>query len=96
MRKLKDYITSNWETLPKSSFEKEKVVIFEEIQNSNGGWGHHTYKGYGVDKNGDIVVCSSSGCSCSGSCYVSIFNYETDLDPEKIDFNSLEVHFSNY
>jgi phenylpyruvate tautomerase PptA (4-oxalocrotonate tautomerase family) len=49
---IADYIVKNWDCLPKSKFDDVTVVIFKEIKNEDWGYGHHTYEGYGVDKNG--------------------------------------------
>jgi len=77
-----DYIVKNWDTLPKSCFDEDRIVIFKEIQNWDGGYGHHNYEGIGVDKDGNVTWCYSSGCSC--------------VDPSTIDFYSLQVEFNTY
>lgn len=103
MNKIVKYIKKNWNKLPKSTFNEEEVVIFDTVENSNEGYGHHSYEGYGVDKKGNIVVCTSSGCSCSGGCgtnpLVSVGKTDERFDnynPEFIDFGSQEVTFSDY
>ena len=106
------FVRENWENLPKSSFNDEKVVIFRCIEQYDGGWGHHSYTGYGVAKNGDVVYCYSSGCSCNGHAEVDsrgplptekdlkIFSMaDGDVDPfdfSKVDFDSLVVSYSDY
>lgn len=103
---ITDYITTNWATLPKSTFNNKEVVIFETACDSDEGWGHHDYEGYGVTKDGKVVVCTSSGCSCNGDCDVSDSSLveiksTVDIDynrfnPEFIDFNKHQVEFSDY
>lgn len=105
--KLIQYISDNWSNLPKSNFNGDEVVIFHCNCDSNEGWGHHYYDGYGVDKYGRIVMCYSSGCSCTGSCgtdHVRDFKTLTvkdntpfeDINPETINYGSLQVSFSDY
>jgi hypothetical protein len=105
--KIIDYIVSNWNDLPKSQFNKDEVVIFSCTDDSNEGWGHHYYNGYGVDVEGKLVMCYSSGCSCNGSCgadHVTDFKTLTikdntlfeDINPERINFDELSVNFSDY
>lgn len=65
---INQYIKRNWNKLPKSQFNSDEVVIFQCVQHEDYGYGHHSYEGYGVNRNGDIVWCYSSGCSCNGSC----------------------------
>lgn len=60
------YIKKNWKKLPKSTFNSQEVVIFKEVKNEEYGYGHHSYEGYGVDINGTVLWCYSSGCSCNG------------------------------
>ena len=38
-----DYIVKNWDTLPKSKFDDDRIVIFKEIENDDWGYGHHSY-----------------------------------------------------
>jgi len=38
------------------------------MQNENEGWGNHSYSGLGVNQDGQIFYCFSSGCSCRGNC----------------------------
>lgn len=101
-----DYIKNNWSSLPKSKFNDLQVVIFKEVQNSDGGRGHHTYEGYGVDLNGDVVWCYSSGCSCGGSVDTEVKKdlkvftvnggVDINVDPSTVDWNSLEVEYNDY
>ena len=103
--KIVSYILANWDSLPKSTFNGDECVIFDEVYRSDSGWGNHSYEGYGVDFEGNIVRGSSSGCSCNGSCCMEPFsvelNKEQDLkfdnyNPELINFDSLQVDFSDY
>lgn len=105
MSKIQDYIKANWNTLPKSSFDEVEVVMFDTVTNEDGGYGHHSYEGYGVLQNGDLVCAHSSGCSCDGSCSTNTVAYYLDKEkslhfdnytPEEIDFGSHEVSFSSY
>ncbi len=100
------YVKRNYDKLPKSTFNKEELVIVKRINHDDGGYGHHWYQGIGVDKHGLLYWCYSSGCSCDGSCgtahkptyktlEVEGFNI-TDLDWRNIDFKSLEVGFEDY
>ena len=101
-----DYIVTNWDTLPKSKFDDVIVVIFKELQNWDEGYGHHLYEGYGVDKDGNVTWCYSSGCSCNGGpsldtkkdLKVFVVNGGIDLnvDPSTINFDSLQVEFNSY
>ena len=103
---IAEYIVNNWDSLPKSKFDDTTVVIFKEIKNEDWGYGHHTYEGYGVDKNGNVTWCYSSGCSCEGGPSTEIkkdlktftVNNGIDLnsDPSTINFNSLKVVFNSY
>ena len=93
-----DYIVNNWDTLPKSKFDDVIVVIFKELQN----WD----EGYGVDKDGNVTWCYSSGCSCSGTPQTEIkkdlktfivdSGIDLNVDPSTINFKSLEVEFTSY
>lgn len=103
--RIANFIIENWDRLPKSYFDDVEVVIFDEVYNNDSGWGHHSYEGYGVTADGRIVYCTSSGCSCSGSCDVSTSSIITvapsDISFDNyteigIDFNALEVHFTSY
>jgi len=101
-----NYIVNNWDNLPKSKFDDVTVVIFKELQNWDGGWGHHTYEGYGVDKDGNVTWCYSSGCSCDGGpstetkkdlkTFTVNSGIDLNVDPSTINFNSLEVVFNTY
>jgi len=104
--KINTYIKKNWAKLPKSTFNNEEIVIFFCVTNEDEGWGHHNYNGYGVNKEGEIYWCYSSGCSCDGSCEIE---HKKDLkqlkvegldissfDHSTIDFESLRVDFSDY
>ena len=101
-----NYIVNNWDNLPKSKFDDVIVVIFKEIQNWDEGYGHHTYEGYGVDKDGNVTWCYSSGCSCSGGPDTEIkkdlktftvdSGIDLNVDPSTINFNLLDVEFNSY
>jgi hypothetical protein len=101
------YVKKHYKTLPKSSFNSEEVVMVFVMNDSNEGWGRHSFSGYGVGKNGELYYCFSSGCSCSGSCGIehkkegSILEIEpTEFQfsdaPEKIDFAEMQVSFNDY
>lgn len=104
---VRDYVIENWDNLPHSTFNDETVVIVKEITNSDEGYGHHCYEGYGVDKEGNLKWCYSSGCSCNGSCgadhqkTAKSFDVEwpdefTAMKPEEMEFGPMEVTFSDY
>jgi hypothetical protein len=106
MSEISKYVIENWDTLPKSYFNEDEVVIIVEYNNSEEGYGHHSYSGAGIDKEGRYYYCFSSGCSCNGSC--GIDHKETlkvleisgedisSLNPEDINFDYLQVSFSDY
>lgn len=106
MSKIQEYIVKNWKTLPKSSFNDEEAVMFDTVENYDGGWGHHSYEGYGVKEDGTLISAFSSGCSCDGgSCYTSNLSYNVskesqlmfdNYEPEEIDFQAHEVCYSDY
>jgi hypothetical protein len=102
------YVVENYNSLLKSSFDGEECVIVKEIRNSNEGWGHHDYEGIGINSEGKILWCYSSGCSCNGSCGMEHKNTEkvfeldgfdlssAEINPEQLNLNSLQVEFSSY
>lgn len=103
--KIETYVKKNWDTLPKSHFNDDEVVIVQEFSNRHEGYGHHSYSGVGIDKTGEVYYCYSSGCSCSGSCGMDhaktakVLPATFDLSALKaadIDFKSIEVGFSDY
>lgn len=105
--KLVSYIKRNYDDLPKSRFDEEECVVVRENEHSDYGHGHHTYEGVGVTKEGNIVWCYSSGCSCNGTVNMEhehkttakVLQTEIDLstlDPKEIDFASLQVNFDSY
>ena len=107
MDKLKKFVKDNYETLPKSSFNKIEVVIVKEICDEDYGYGNHSYQGIGIGENNKFYWCYSSGCSCEGSCEAEVTTkafiidkgFEDDLkelNPDKIDFDSLQVSMSDY
>jgi hypothetical protein len=67
---IASYVKRNWKKLPKSTFNDDEVVIVREDCNENQGYGNHSYSGIGIDRDGFVVWCYSSGCSCHGSCGV--------------------------
>lgn len=103
--KINSYVKKNWETLPKSKFDDLEVVIVKEIRNSEEGWGHHSYEGLGVTKDGKFLWLFSSGCSCSGGPSSEDASMKSlvidgsdmqDLKWDAIDFDKLQVSFSTY
>ena len=100
------YVVENYNTLPKSSFDDEECVIVKEICNEDHGYGHHDYEGIGVNSEGKILWCYSSGCSCNGSCGMEhtltekVFEVEgfdlSQINPEEVDFERMNVSFSSY
>ena len=61
-----EYVQANYDTLGKSSFNGQEIVIVLEIRNDDEGYGNHSYGGVGVDGDGKVFYCFSSGCSCTG------------------------------
>jgi hypothetical protein len=106
---INQYIKRNWNKLPKSQFNSDEVVIFQCVQDEDYGYGHHSYEGYGVNQNGDIVWCYSSGCSCNGSCGIehkciekTVKSFIIDgidistISWKDIQFKDLQVSFYDY
>ena len=104
---IQEYVIQNWGTLPKSTFNGDEVVIIKCIRDDDYGYGHHSYEGYGIDKDGHLIWCYSSGCSCDGSCggdhQLDAKTFETSwsedftsIDPLKLDFDALQVDFKDY
>lgn len=104
-----EYVVANYDSLPKSKFDNEECVIVQEKENDNWGYGHHSYEGVGVDKEGKIMWCVSSGCSCNGSAGMSEHSDEKTIKtfivkgidlskivPKDVDFDSLVVNFESY
>ena len=106
-----EYVKENYKNLPKSTFNGDECVIIKEITNENEGWGHHSYEGIGIDVNGNLCWCYSSGCSCNGSCGmdhtqdIKFFNFDTSkedvfeintIDYNSVNFNNIQVEFSDY
>jgi hypothetical protein len=101
-----DYIVQNWNTLPKSKFDDVIVVIFKELQNWDEGYGHHSYEGVGVDVDGNVTWCYSSGCSCSGGpsteikkdlkVFIVDGGIDLNVDPSTVKWKDLEVEFTSY
>ena len=102
-----EYVKANYAELPKSNFNNDEVVLVHSTYDSDEGWGNHSYSGYGVDKEGRLYLCYSSGCSCSGSCdieheedtkklEIEETNFTNFNAPENIDFEQLAHSFSDY
>lgn len=103
--KITTYIKNNWETLPKSKFDDLELVMFHCVHESEEGWGHHSYEGFGVDKAGSCHWMFSSGCSCSGGPSERDMTHKNmivndgdilDTDCETVDFNNLKVTYNSY
>lgn len=97
--KLQTYIKKNWNRLPKSNFNDDVVVIVRCLDDRDEGWGNHYYAGIGIDKDGKVFNCTSSGCSCQGSCGISPVSDEKRAVSGlafEIDFDSLQVSFHDY
>ena len=104
---IQEYVAENWESLPKSTFNGDELVIVSEIKNEDWGYGNHSYSGVGVNKEGKLFWTYSSGCSCNGSCGM---DHKSDFKVlevqegfklptenfEKIDFSWMQVDFSDY
>lgn len=105
---ISEYVRVNWDTMVKSSFNSEELVIIKEIINDEQGYGNHSYEGYGVDKEGNLVWAYSSGCSCNGSCgtehkkesktfLIDWLDEFTSIDPYTFNFLSVNpVTFGDY
>jgi hypothetical protein len=101
-----EYVVKNYVSLPKSSFDNEECVIVKEIRNEDWGYGHHSYEGIGIDPEGRILWCYSSGCSCDGSCGMEHKNTEkvfeveefdlSKIDPLEVNFDLIQVNFRSY
>ena len=104
--KLHNYVKKNWESLPKSKFDELEVVVVKENYNNEEGWGHHSYEGIAVTKDGKYLWVYSSGCSCNGgpssndadikSLVLADGTEVDDLKPAEIDFEALQVEFTTY
>ena len=99
--KITTYVKKNYSTLPKSTFEDhgniKELVIVKEINNWEEGYGHHSYEGLGVDAEGKVFSCTSSGCSCSSN--VNWGEDDADLKGVKwqdVEFEKIAVDFSSY
>jgi hypothetical protein len=105
-----EYVRDNYDALPKSNFNDQELVVVLEIRNDDEGWGNHSYSGVGVDRDGKIWYCFSSGCSCNGSCGIEgphghdleLKKFEvdgqafdlTDIDADRLQH--IQVSFSDY
>lgn len=102
--KINNYVKKNWETLPKSRFDDLELVMVKQLDYYEGGWGHHSYEGYGIDREGNFRWMFSSGCSCNGGpsendTIKSLVVEDEDLNEiewKEIDFASLVVEFDTY
>lgn len=105
---ISEFVRVNWDTMVKSSFNSEELVIIKEICNDDQGYGNHAYEGYGVDKEGNLVWAYSSGCSCGGTCgtehkyqaktfLIDWLDEFTSIDPYTFNFLSVNpVTFGDY
>lgn len=107
MSNISQHVIDNWSTLPKSTFDDCKVVIIKCIRDDSGDYGHHSYEGYGIDKEGNLIWCYSSGCSCDGSCggdhtldakaFETSWSEDfTSINPDGFNFGALQVDFKSY
>ena len=106
------YVKKHYDELPKSKFNDQELVVILEMQNENEGWGNHSYSGLGVNRDGQIFYCFSSGCSCTGDCGVSephghnntLKKFEVDgqafdltsIKGSELNFDAIQVEFSDY
>ena len=109
---IREYVKELYDALPKSNFNDQELVVILEIDNQDYGYGSHSYSGLGVDRDGKLFYCFSSGCSCSGECGVSephghdttTKKFEVDggafdldaIDGESVNFDAIQVDFSDY
>jgi hypothetical protein len=105
--KAETYIQRNWDKLPKSTFDGEEVVMVEWVAESDGGYGHHNFEGWGVNKEGKTVWCYSSGCSCNGEAGIDhdhttsekmfeAYHQFKEADWDKFDWSGLTVSYDSY
>lgn len=102
------YVKENWDTLPKSTFDGDTLVVVKTLRDEDWGYGHHQYEGVAVNHDGSVFWCYSSGCSCNGTCgadhtpNTKIFGvgdeaFDIDeLDSSEVDFTSQVVNLSSY
>lgn len=101
-----EYVVENYNKLPKSHFNDEECVMVKIIENQDYGYGHHAFEGVGIDKDGNLLWCYSSGCSCDGSCGMAhttegkilvLEDYDlSNIDLDNFNFENLQVEFYNY
>lgn len=109
MKNIITYVKHNYAKLPKSRFDAFECVIVKTINNDDYGYGNHNYEGVGITKDGKVVWCYSSGCSCNGGPWVDekhshdksvkVLVAEYDLqgiDPDETNFESMQVSFDSY
>jgi len=89
-----EYVQANYDTLGKSSFNGQEIVIVLEIRNDDEGYGNHSYEGVGVDGDGKVFYCFSSGCSCTGECGIE-GPHGHDLTLKKFEVNGNAFDLSN-
>lgn len=53
---IREYVKQLYDALPKSHFNDQELVVVLEIENSDYGYGSHSYSGLGVDRD---VRCST-------------------------------------
>jgi hypothetical protein len=87
-----DYVRENYDALEKSNFNDQELVVVLTLQDNNEGWGNHSYSGVGVDRDGKIWYCFSSGCSCNGSCGISEpHGHNTELKKFEVDGQAFDL-----
>ena len=103
-----EYVKQNWDTLPKSTFDGDSLVVVKTIHDQDYGYGHHKYEGVAINHDGSVFWCYSSGCSCNGSCgadhkpTTKVFGVGSDsfnideLDHKDVDFIRNQVDFKSY
>jgi len=106
------YVKKHYNELPKSKFNEDELVVILQMQNEDYGYGNHSYSGLGVNCDGQIFYCFSSGCSCRGECGISeahghnntLKKFEVDgeafdlksINGSTLNFDALQVEFSDY
>lgn len=106
------YVKKHYDELPKSTFNEKELVVVLELQNDDYGYGSHSYSGVGIDRDGKIFYCFSSGCSCTGECDIeaphghnnTLKRFEVggqafdlkSINGATLNFHALQVEFNNY
>jgi len=88
-----EYVRENYDALPKSNFNKQEVVVVLEIANEDWGYGHHSYSGVAVDREGKIWYGFSSGCSCNGDCGLTeqAHGHDTEFKKFEVDGQAFDL-----